>query len=161
MIAKNIVITREAENIENAKKNASAAFASDSYKKNEVIPYTLLHSYKHLAIVNVNTEKFALQDSKRMMPYLSFNFMHAAATGFRIFHRHGIIWQAMTTTADYRWKKWDIHLSKVNAYHTPCLKNKLSLPSLMQLCKRRYLHPIQTSFLAACIACYKKRCSGF
>ena len=75
MIAKNIVITREAENIENAKKNASAGFRL---------------SFKHLAIVNVNTEKFALQDSKRMMPYLSFNFMHAAATGFRIFHRHGI-----------------------------------------------------------------------
>ena len=86
MIAKNIVITREAENIENAKKNASAGL----YKKNEVIPYTLLHSFKHLAIVNVNTEKFALQDSKRMMSYLSFNIIHAAATGFTIFRRHGI-----------------------------------------------------------------------
>jgi len=72
------------------KRTHLQAFASDSYKKNEVIPYTLLHSFKHLAIVNVNTEKFALQDSKRMMPYLSFNFMHAAATGFTIFHRHGI-----------------------------------------------------------------------
>lgn len=71
MIAKNIVITREAENIENAKKNASAGL----YKKNEVIPYTLLHSFKHLAIVNVNTEKFALQGAMRMISYSFLYFL--------------------------------------------------------------------------------------
>jgi len=151
MIAKNIVITREAENIENAKKNASAGL----YKKNEVIPYTLLHSFKHLAIVNVNTEKFALQDSKRMMSYLSFNFMHAAATGFRIFHRHGIYMTSYDNDSRLSVKENEI------SSHTPCLKNKGSHSPLMQLCKRRYLHPIQSSFLAACISCYKKRCSGF
>ena len=144
------------------KRTHLQAFASDSYKKNEVIPYTLLHSFKHLAIVNVNTEKFALQDSKRMMPYLSFNFMHAAATGFRIFHRHGIYMTSYDNDSRLSVKENEISIfkSKCIPYTLP-EKQGLSLPSLMQLSKRRYLHPIQSSFLAACIACYKKRCSGF
>ena len=157
MIAKNIVITREAENIENAKKNASAGL----YKKNEVIPYTLLHSFKHLAIVNVNTEKFALQDSKRMMSYLSFNFMHAAATGFRIFHRHGIYMTSYDNDSRLSVKENEISIFKSKCIPYTLPEKQGSHSPLMQLCKRRYLHPIQSSFLAACISCYKKRCSGF
>ena len=148
MIAKNIVITREAENIENAKKNASAGL----YKKNEVIPYTLLHSFKHLAIVNVNTEKFALQDSKRMMPYLSFNFMHAAATGFRIFHRHGIYMTSYDNDSRLSVKKmrYPSFKSKCIPYTLP-EKQGLSLP--FDAAVQTKIPPPNTDKFSRCVYC--------